>query len=133
MKESYRKGVANHPDLDPCEGGGNVALEALGRGTYRLGIPEVDELRNSQKQKRRQCQANRKATLRRATIRERDAGTAESKTPCMYGNFTRENRPDRPPLWGPQRDPVAIRGRKAAERWEKAMSYKTHANGGRES
>jgi hypothetical protein len=46
MKESYRKGIANHPDLDPCEGDGNDALEALGRGTCRLGIPEVDELRN---------------------------------------------------------------------------------------
>jgi len=27
MKESFRKGVANHPDPEPCEGGGNVALE----------------------------------------------------------------------------------------------------------
>jgi len=40
MKETYRKGVANHPDLDPCEGGGNDALEALGRGTCRQGIPK---------------------------------------------------------------------------------------------
>ena len=68
MKESHRKGVANHSDLDPCEGVGNGGLEALGRGTcrlrplkgtvrlrplkgtVRLGIPEVDELRNSQNQ-----------------------------------------------------------------------------------
>src|ERR1700675_1319992 len=41
MKESYRKGVANRPDLDPCEGGCKAALEALGRGTCRLGIPTV--------------------------------------------------------------------------------------------
>ena len=31
------------------------------------------------------------------------------------------------------RDPVAIRGRKAADRWAKAMSYKAHMYGGRES
>ncbi len=28
--------------------------------------------------------------------RERVTGTAESQTSCMYGNFTRENRPDGP-------------------------------------
>ncbi|HEV2446738.1 MAG TPA: hypothetical protein VGS58_12480, partial [Candidatus Sulfopaludibacter sp.] len=29
MKESYRKRVANHPDPEPCEGGGNDAREAV--------------------------------------------------------------------------------------------------------
>ncbi len=42
MKESYREGVANHPDPEPCEGGRKAALEALDRGICRLGI----ELRN---------------------------------------------------------------------------------------
>jgi len=42
MKESHREGVANHPGPEPCEGGGNAALEALDRGIRRLGI----ELRN---------------------------------------------------------------------------------------
>src|SRR6266853_6771818 len=42
MKESYREGVANHSGPERCEGGGNVALEALDRGICRLGI----ELRN---------------------------------------------------------------------------------------
>src|SRR5437762_13243111 len=42
MKESYREGVASHSGPEPCEGGGNVALEALDRGICRLGI----ELRN---------------------------------------------------------------------------------------
>ena len=31
------------------------------------------------------------------------------------------------------RDPVAIRCRKETDRWEKAMSYKAHMHGGRES
>ena len=43
MKESYREGVASHSDPEPCEGGGNVALEALDRGICRLGM----ELRNA--------------------------------------------------------------------------------------
>ena len=38
MKESYRKGVANHPGPEPCEGGREAALEALDRGICRLGI-----------------------------------------------------------------------------------------------
>src|SRR6516225_2684191 len=42
MKESYRKDLANHPGPEPCEGGREVALEALDRGICRLGI----ELRN---------------------------------------------------------------------------------------
>lgn len=29
MKESYRKGVANHPGVESCEGGREIALEAL--------------------------------------------------------------------------------------------------------
>ena len=38
MQESYGEGVASHPGPEPCEGGGNDALEALDRGIYRLGI-----------------------------------------------------------------------------------------------
>lgn len=42
MKESHREGVANHPGPESCEGGREVALEALDRGICRLGM----ELRN---------------------------------------------------------------------------------------
>src|SRR6266566_3891214 len=39
MKESYREGVASHSGPEPCEGGGNVALEALYREvTFCFGI-----------------------------------------------------------------------------------------------
>ena len=38
MKESYREGVASHSGPEPCEGGGNVALEALDRVTFCFGI-----------------------------------------------------------------------------------------------
>src|SRR6266568_1053707 len=42
MKESYREVIASHSGPEPCECGGNDALEALDRGICRLGI----ELRN---------------------------------------------------------------------------------------
>jgi hypothetical protein len=42
MKESYREGVASHPDPQPCEGGREAALEAWERGIRRQDI----ELRN---------------------------------------------------------------------------------------
>ena len=29
MKESYRKGIANHPDPESCVGGRKAAIEAL--------------------------------------------------------------------------------------------------------
>src|ERR1039457_3403449 len=70
----------------------------------------------------------------------------------MHGNFTRENRetllPSMPGVYDSAvvdprhswklharepRDPVAIRGREVADRWEKAMSHKAHMHGGRES
>ena len=38
MKESYREGVANHSDPEPCEGSCEAVLEALDRGICRLGI-----------------------------------------------------------------------------------------------
>jgi hypothetical protein len=38
MQESYRKGIANHPGPEPCGGSREAALEALDRGTGRLGI-----------------------------------------------------------------------------------------------
>ena len=42
MKESYGKGLANHPGPELCGGGGDTAAEALDRGKRRPGI----QLRN---------------------------------------------------------------------------------------
>ena len=87
MKESYREGIANRPGPEPCEGGREVALEALDRGICRLGI----ELRN---------QGVRGADGVRSAGRQHHAtcdtrargGPAESKTPGMQRNSMRENR-----------------------------------------
>src|SRR5580700_7303251 len=92
MKESYRKGERTILTPNHVRAGREAALEALDRGTCRLGIHEVDEIRNSQNQKRRQYQSNRKALPQRVANRECVAGTAESKTPRMHGNFTHANR-----------------------------------------
>jgi hypothetical protein len=87
MKESYREGIANHPGPEPCEGGRKAALEALDRGICRQGI----ELRN---------QPNPGADVVRVGGRQHENGRhgefaldpAESKTPGMRRNSTRENR-----------------------------------------
>ena len=110
MKESYREGVASHSGPEPCEGGGNVALEALDRGICRLGI----ELRNQGFREadgvsplgRQHC-AVTKTRVRRSP--------AESKTPGMQRNSMRENRETPSPPAG---------------REERAMSHKRGTAGG---
>jgi len=82
MKESYKKGVANHPGPEPCEGSREAALEALDRGIGRLGI----DLRNLEWR-----QPVGKATQWCALGRAQ-CDPAESKTPSMPRNSTRENR-----------------------------------------
>ena len=81
------------------------------------------ELRNSQNQRCRRCQANRKATLWRAKtslVRRRHCGVVDPRH--AWKLHAREPR-----------DPMAIRSQYGADRWEKAMSHKTHVNGDRES
>jgi len=98
MKESYREGVANHPGPEPCEGGGNVALEALDRGICRLGI----ELRNPAFRGADVVRRNGRQQRANATMRAR-RDPAESKTPSMQRNSMRENRETPSP-------PVAVSG-----------------------
>ena len=103
MKESYREGVASHSGPEPCEGGGNVALEALDRGICRLGI----ELRNlavreadGVRQQGRQQRVNATARARR--------GPAESK--CAI-KFLRQDPRHAEKLHAREPgDPVAARG-----------------------
>jgi len=87
MKESYREGIANHPGPEPCEGGGNVALEALDRGICRLGI----ELRNQAFRGADGVRLHGRQQRVSAIARAR-RGPAESKTPSMQRNSMRENR-----------------------------------------
>ena len=86
MKESYRKGIANHPGPEPCEGGRKTALEALDRGICRLGV----ELRNRSSRVPTVSDQPEGNMWRTQTRVRRDP--AESKTPRMHRNSTRENR-----------------------------------------
>jgi hypothetical protein len=67
----------------------------------------------------RRCHPNRKATRRRALAQVRRGPRSRRPPACIE---TREPR-----------GPVATGGRKAADRWEKAMSHKAHMRGGGES
>ena len=87
MKESYREGIANHPDPEPCEGGREAALEALDRGICRLGI----ELRNPAVRGADGVRRSGMAIMRCAIARAQRS-PAESKTPGMQRNSMRENR-----------------------------------------
>src|SRR5689334_6464702 len=87
MKESYREGVANHSGPEPCEGGGNVALEALDRGVCRLGIELRNQLVRGADVVRRYGRQQRVTATSRAR-----RGPAESETPGMQRNSMRENR-----------------------------------------
>ena len=110
MKESYREGVANHPGPEPCEGGGNVALEALDRGICRLGI----ELRNH-------------------VFWGADGGSDGPEGHNAAHAFASAQRPHG--VEDPRHaeklharepgDPVVIRGQHSADRRENAMSDKT--------
>lgn len=87
MKESYREGIANHSGPEPCEGGGNVALEALDRGICRLGIELRNHAFRGADGVRLQGRQQRAHAITRAW-----RGPAESKTPSMQRNSMRENR-----------------------------------------
>ncbi len=104
MKESYRKGIANHPGPEPCRCSQQAALEALDRGICRLAI----ELRNRALQGADVVRQNGRQH-RSVRQRKRIVDPAESKTPCMYRNSMRENRETRLP---PEPQPGRAGGRK---------------------
>src|ERR1035438_7569117 len=65
MKESYRKGVANHPDPESCATHQEVRREALtGAPAGWVLSPE------NRDRERRRCQAKRKATRTESQARE---------------------------------------------------------------
>lgn len=98
MKESYREGVANHSGPEPCEGGGNVALEALSRGICRQGIELRKQLLRGADGVGRTGRQQRVDAITRAR-----RGPAESKAPGMQRNSMRENRETPRPPAGSER------------------------------
>src|SRR5437016_1867981 len=87
MKESYRKGVANHPDPELCAGHRKRASEVLtGAQAGRKSSCEITFNPGC-----RRCPLVRKATFRK-TLCESCGNPAQSETPGMLGSFMRENR-----------------------------------------
>jgi hypothetical protein len=118
MKESYRKGVANHPDLELCAEHRDVLGEALDRGTDRQGI----ELRNQCRPGCRRCSVKRKATPKAAKSTRVVDGPRAVRGPRHVWKFharepgdprgvrRRADRPEKPKaqvrderLWGVER------------------------------
>jgi len=111
MKESHRKGVANHPDPESCVASRKATIEAL-TGAHAgwvlsceiiaTGVPTVVQQGGRQH--------------RRMRYREHRPDSAQSETPGMHGNSTRENR----------ETPATPVREDAAGRLEKALSQKSN-------
>jgi hypothetical protein len=117
MKESYREGVTNHPDPEPCEGSRKVTIEALDRGISRLGI----EFRNPLTPGADGVEAYERP-YESGRQRETALDPAELKTPGMLRNSMREN---------PQIQPSS--GGETPDREENAKSGKSSTNDGGKS
>jgi hypothetical protein len=87
MKESYVEGLATHDGLESCGVLREERAEALtGVSTGRVLSRERADLREADAVGR----GGRQHRLHR--YREMQSGLARSKTPCMYGNISLENR-----------------------------------------
>ncbi len=87
MKESYREGIANHPDPESCAGGGNTPGEAL-TGAHIGQLLSSESTRSAC----RPTGLQGKATSGPPLNREADQDAAESKNLSMCENSMRENR-----------------------------------------
>src|SRR5258708_37153802 len=105
MKESYREGVANHSGPEPCEGGGNVALEALDRGICRLGI----ELRN-QPVRSGEPTASDGTEGNNASLRHREQDAAPRSRNALSSSCAQDPRHAEKLHAREPGDPVAARG-----------------------
>ena len=91
MKESYREGVANHPDPEPCEGSREAALKRW------TGVSVGWVLSSEIVQCREPTASSSTEGKTRCAVSQLHRGPAESKTPCMQRNSMRENREAPPP------------------------------------
>jgi len=87
MKESHRKGVANHPDPESCGAHRKVCLEAFDRGTCGLSIELRKRMEWSADAVRRSGRQHG-----RGRKRENPDSSAESKTLCTHGNSLHGNQ-----------------------------------------
>src|ERR1035437_821767 len=118
MKESYRKGVANHPDPESCLASRKAAIEAL-TGAHAGWALSCEIIATRVPTSFNMAEGNTGgcalASIRR-TLRSQE-------TPGMHGNSMRENR----------ETPSTPVGEDAAGRLEKALSPKSNMHVGGES
>ena len=88
MKESYGKGLANHPGPELCGGGGNTAAEALAGGS--AGVVLSPEIVSNILGADRLVISGRQHSARRHGKRRSDP--AGSETHSMHRSFLRGNR-----------------------------------------
>src|SRR5450432_88202 len=128
MKESYRRRNSGPSWPRPCEGGATQRPHLkrwtgahVGWVSLKLMSSEIIKTRGADGVRltgRQHCDVRYLACASRALRSRRPQACMETGRPLG----TREPR-----------DPVAIRSPYGADRWEKAMSYKTHVYGDRES
>lgn len=87
MKESYRKSLASDPDPESCAARRKTGSEAL-TGAH-AGRPLSCEIRASRVPT---ASSSPEGHTTPGAIGEPGVDSAQSKTPCMHGNSTRENR-----------------------------------------
>ena len=88
MKESYRKGIANHPDLESCGCRRKAAVEALTEAQAGWILSCEISVSNGVPTMFRESEGE----IMGGAISEPTMNPAQSETPGMSGNFMRENR-----------------------------------------
>jgi hypothetical protein len=87
MRESHRKGVANRPDPESCVASRKATIEAL-TGAHAGWVLSCEIRRNQSVD----VVAHGGRQHRWVRYRECPLDSAQSETPGMHGNSTRENR-----------------------------------------
>src|SRR5216684_1534913 len=120
MKESHRKGVASHPDPESCVGSCKAVGEAL-TGAHAGWVLSCEIIATGVPTSFRMAEGNTDGCAIASIKHPQDS--AQSQTPSMYGNSTRENRetPSTPVVEG------------VTGRLEKALSQKSNTHVGVES
>ena len=87
MKESYRKGVANHPGPESCVASRKAAIEAL-TGAHAGRVLSCEIIATGVPTSFSMAEGN----TERVRYRKHLEDSAQSEAPGMHGNSTRENR-----------------------------------------
>jgi hypothetical protein len=88
MKESRRKGIASHPDPESCVASRKAGREAL-TGAHAGGTSSCEIMGSGAPTSSTEMEGHTDGS---ANASFQPKGSAQSETPSMHENFTRENR-----------------------------------------